>query len=378
MKIYLPDEINFIIDTIENAGYEAFAVGGCVRDALLGIKPYDYDITTSATPDEIKKLFPKTADTGIAHGTVTVITENYATEVTTFRTDGQYLNARKPENVKFVADIYEDLKRRDFTVNALAYNKKSGITDAFGGQIDLKNKILRTVGVPDKRFSEDALRILRLFRFSSKFNFKIEPETYKSALKNSPLLSNISRERIFSELINTIMAEHPEKIIPFISSGGLKSIGIENYTEKYPLNILPSIRELRFFAFAENCNTDAEVLAKNLKSDNRLKDVCKKLSALTSIDENDKVKLKRAMRTYTPQIVEYRLILDGKSREKFDEIQNNNEPYLISQLDIDGFDIENSGVSKDNIGNVLLCLSDYVIEHPSENHKNILLSKIKN
>ncbi len=175
-----------IIDTLLCAGFSAYAVGGAVRDCLLGLDAHDFDVTTSATPEKVKSLFEKTIDTGIAHGTVTVLEEGEAVEVTTFRADGEYLDNRKPESVTLVKDVSEDLSRRDFTINALCYNKQEGLIDLFGGQDDLKNKIIRAIGNPEERFSEDALRILRAVRFSAQLGFEIEEKTKKAMVECAP------------------------------------------------------------------------------------------------------------------------------------------------------------------------------------------------
>ena len=188
MKISIPQPASQIIKTLSAHGYEAYVVGGCVRDMLMDITPHDYEITTSASPEIILSLFEKTVPTGIKHGTVTVINSGFAAEVTTYRTDGEYSDHRRPERVTFVKSLKEDLARRDFTVNAIAYNENEGIKDFFGGREDIINKILRAVGEPKKRFCEDALRILRLFRFASVLEFTPEEATLKNALKCAPLL----------------------------------------------------------------------------------------------------------------------------------------------------------------------------------------------
>ena len=218
----IPEKIKFVLRTLTQNGYEAYIVGGCVRDSLLGITPSDYDVTTSAKPEEILGLFDKTVPTGLKHGTVTVIIENEPIEVTTFRTEGEYKDFRHPQNVEFVTDLREDLSRRDFTVNAVAYNETVGLVDLFGGLSDLENKILRSVGDSDKRFKEDALRILRLFRFASQLEFTPEEKTLKSALKLQNGLKNISKERIFSEIVKAVNGKNPKAILPLINSGGLE------------------------------------------------------------------------------------------------------------------------------------------------------------
>ena len=211
-KIQIPNSVQFIIHTIEQAGFEAYAVGGCVRDSILGRTPDDWDITTSAKPEEIKRLFRHTVDTGIQHGTVTVLIKKECYEVTTYRIDGEYEDSRHPKNIEFTSNLEEDLKRRDFTINAMAYNPKDGLVDIFGGIEDINKKIIRCVGNANDRFSEDALRILRAVRFAGQLGFAIEEQTKAAIVALAPTLKNISAERIRVELDKLLMGKHPELI----------------------------------------------------------------------------------------------------------------------------------------------------------------------
>ena len=212
MQIQLPEKVKFIIDKLENAGYEAYAVGGCVRDSLLGRIPDDWDVTTSATPMQVKSVFARTIDTGIQHGTVTVMLEHEGFEVTTYRIDGEYEDSRHPKEVIFTQNLVEDLKRRDFTINAMAYNDRSGIVDVFGGVDDLENKVIRCVGNATERFTEDALRMMRAVRFSAQLGFMIEENTQKAICELAPSLQNISAERIQVELVKLLVSPHPDYI----------------------------------------------------------------------------------------------------------------------------------------------------------------------
>ncbi len=209
MKIKVPEKVNYIIKTLQKHGYEAYAVGGCVRDSILGRIPDDWDITTSATPLETKALFARTFDTGIEHGTITVLLDKDAFEVTTYRVDGEYEDSRHPKEVTFTRSLKEDLLRRDFTINAMAYNEKEGLIDIFGGMEDLKNKIIRCVGNAEERFGEDALRIMRAVRFAAQLGFEIEDSTREGILKLAPTLENISAERIQVELIKMLVSPNP-------------------------------------------------------------------------------------------------------------------------------------------------------------------------
>lgn len=212
MQLIMPDDVRMIIDKLQEEGYEAFAVGGCVRDSYLGKTPHDWDITTNALPEEVKSLFRRTIDVGIQHGTVVVMVGDEGYEITTYRIDGEYEDNRHPKEVVFTASLAEDLRRRDFTINAMAYSEKTGIVDLFGGIDDLKRGIIRAVGNPRERFSEDALRILRAIRFSARFGYEIEEQTKEAIKELAPTLSNISAERIRDELEKMIMTDNPDRM----------------------------------------------------------------------------------------------------------------------------------------------------------------------
>ena len=198
MKI--PENASFIIQTLEKSGFEAYVVGGCVRDMVLGREPEDWDITTSATPQQVKALFRRTIDTGIQHGTVTVMVGSEGYEVTTYRMDGEYEDHRHPKEVVFTPNLIEDLKRRDFTINALAFNPRTGLVDEFDGLGDLERHCIRCVGVAKERFEEDALRMLRGIRFAGQLQFELEEKTLQAIEEKAPTLTNVSAVRIRTEL----------------------------------------------------------------------------------------------------------------------------------------------------------------------------------
>jgi tRNA nucleotidyltransferase (CCA-adding enzyme) len=212
LKIELPTHVKKIIGALESHGYEAYAVGGCVRDSLLGRMPQDWDITTSATPEQVKALFPRTIDTGIAHGTVTVMLDHSGYEVTTYRIDGEYEDARHPKEVTFTSNLLEDLKRRDFTINAMAYNETDGLVDAFDGIGDLKAGVIRCVGDPAERFTEDALRMLRAVRFAAQLGFSVEERTRQAVALLAGTIAKVSAERIQMELNKLLVSAHPEEL----------------------------------------------------------------------------------------------------------------------------------------------------------------------
>lgn len=210
VRINLPPKAQSVLETITDAGYEAYVVGGCVRDSILGREPEDWDITTSARPEQVKALFRRTIDTGLQHGTVTVMLGREGFEVTTYRIDGKYDDSRHPREVVFTPDLREDLKRRDLTINAMAYSHRTGLVDPFGGLEDLDAGLVRCVGNPEERFGEDALRILRAIRFSAQLGYEIEEETLAAIGKLAGTLSRISAERIQAELVKLLVSPHPD------------------------------------------------------------------------------------------------------------------------------------------------------------------------
>lgn len=210
INIVLPQQVEYMINTLNQAGFEAYAVGGCVRDSIMGREPDDWDITTDASPEQVKKLFRRTVDTGIKHGTVTIMLGKIGYEVTTYRIDGEYEDNRHPKQVMFTKSLEEDLRRRDFTVNAMAYHPKEGLVDLFDGMGDMERRCIRCVGDPRERFSEDALRIMRGVRFSAQFGYAIEKETKRAAGNLSGNLEKISAERIRVELVKLLVSPNPD------------------------------------------------------------------------------------------------------------------------------------------------------------------------
>ena len=228
MEIFMPKDVKFLIDKIYEHGYEAFMVGGCVRDSILNMIPNDYDITTNAKPDDIIKIFKdyKIIDTGIKHGTVSVVLNDNIYEITTYRIESEYENNRRPKSVEFTTNIEKDLERRDFTINAIAYNTKVGLVDKFNGIEDIKHRIIKTGGNPDERFEEDGLRMVRAIRFSSKLGFDIDINTLNSIYKNAPIIKNISIERINDEFNKTLISDNPKNIIFLYKTKIFENLGI--------------------------------------------------------------------------------------------------------------------------------------------------------
>lgn len=378
--LFIPPEIQFIIERLQKNGFEAYLVGGCVRDMLMDITPHDYDITTSASPEIILSLFEKTVPTGIKHGTVTVINGGFAAEVTTYRTDGEYSDHRRPERVTFVKSLKEDLARRDFTVNAIAYNENEGIKDFFCGREDIKNKILRAVGEPKKRFCEDALRILRLFRFASVLEFTPEEATLKNALKCAPLLESISAERISSELRKAVNGKNPEALKPLTDINGLKFIGIKNpdYSKIVPLQSAG----LALFGFLYSSTDNLMSALRFLKPSNKEKRLYENILTLLSLPfPQSKEEIKEMLfKTDLISVEKYLYFKNsyfGTDTENalsmLREISENGEPYRISDLKIGGRSLIKLGIKGEKVGETLEYLRQRVTADPTLNRREILL-----
>lgn len=399
MIIDLPKNVENIIGSLEEHGFEGFAVGGCVRDSLLKKTPKDWDITTDALPVDMKKIFKKTFDTGIAHGTVTVLMDGVGYELTTYRIDGNYSDGRHPDSVSFSKNLSEDLCRRDFTINAMAYSHNKGIVDLFGGRKDLQKGIIRAVGDAKKRFDEDALRMLRAVRFAAQLGFKIDDDTFAAIKEKAKLLSNVSKERIFVELNKSLNGDFAQNIKMVYTSGLYRYIGKEfakldkSIYDFYPRKF-HNKKHMYWAAFLENID-NVEAVKKilfELKSDNATRNntylLVKELkNPLPSSDEDIRWSLHRIGADLFCDYIEI-LKSDKKNvdiLDKIDTIENRyslilkeNHAYEISMLDITGKDLMDIGISKGpKIGEVLEFLLKKVIENPLNNEKSSLLRLAK-
>lgn len=407
VNINMPQNVKLIIDTLEEAGYEAFAVGGCVRDALMGRIPNDWDITTSATPEQVKSLFKRTIDTGIKHGTVTIMIGKEGYEVTTYRIDGEYIDGRHPDKVIFTSNLIEDLKRRDFTINAMAYNDRAGIVDAFHGVDDLNNKIIRCVGEATERFTEDALRILRALRFSAQLDFSIDSSTALAIEKLGKNLRLISKERIRTELDKLIISKCPDRI-KLVQVYKLNEYIFEDTTAinlndaKLYENIaalmvtLPNNHYLRWAALM-HYEEEPELVLRKLKFDNITINTCNKLvaAAHTPLPEN-KPGLRRIIVKYGREIFDNYLFtyLKGLSQcnlyplgsfdhintvEKlYKEIIADNDCISTKDMALGGSILLKEGFeSGKKMGEVLNYLFERVLDEPSLNNFDTLLNLAK-
>lgn len=382
VRLSLPETVLACIRTIEAGGFEAYCVGGCVRDLLLGRDAKDYDLATDGRPAEIARLFDRVLETGIRHGTVTVLQNGMAIEVTRYRSDGVYLDHRRPEQVAFVDHIEEDLSRRDFTINAMAYHPEKGLLDPFGGQADLAAGVIRSVGEPARRFDEDALRILRAFRFASTLGFMVEPETLAASAAAAPLLRQISRERILAELTGLLSGRHPEALEPLLACGGLDFLGLRFRNSLSQLQILPSDTALRFAALCFLCGADETEVLKNLKSSTALagavRAYCREFRQ--PLPPSPAV-LKKRLSGLSPErwelLLAARETLLGEDTafalEWLEKILRENQPYTLAMLAVNGRDIAALGGEGRQIGVILDKLLSVVLEDPSQNKKEALL-----
>ncbi len=396
LKIKVPGPVREILDTLKENGFEAYIVGGCVRDAILGLEPKDYDITTSALPEQVKSLFSNTVDTGIQHGTVMVVRHGVGYEVTTYRIDGEYKDGRHPEQVTFTRSLAEDLKRRDFTINAFAYDPEKGLVDLFDGLGDLNDRLIRCVGDPNARFTEDALRIMRAVRFSAQLSFKIETVTLAAIGKHVQNLKNVSMERIRVEFEKTLLSAHPEKINQYAALGMAEFIVPEAHLSAKCFHAEdaelyqavkeddPLIKELRLAVFLRRLTAEeASKVLRRMKYDN--KTIYKVSGIIKSQDRTilpEKKDVKLAMHEMGQDIFEAQLsfqeILRSANMDKLREIEQqiiaDQEPYEIAQLCINGNDLIEAGIPKGTqIGDCLNALLQKVIEDPQLNEKETLL-----
>lgn len=433
LKIQLSDGVKVIISKLNNYGFEAFAVGGCVRDCVIGLVPHDWDICTNAKPEQIKHCFKDfdTFDSGIKHGTISVIYKRSIYEITTYRIDGEYLDSRHPESVEFTNDITKDLARRDFTVNAMAYNEEKGLVDPFGGIQDVSRKIIKCVGDPDKRFDEDALRILRALRFASVYGFSIDKKTSDSVKNKSYLLRNIAYERIAAEFNKLLCGKNVEEILngykevfsvfipEFKPMFNFKQLNVHSnedlwhqttalvkLVEKDPLlRVVMLLHDIgkpescpngrcKYYNYPKLSAEIAERILLRLRYSKNFVDDCLKLIEYQDVRLYDSKKnLKRVMNIVgvdnTRRLIKIQQAINSllyfKQDEKFmtaqrqlEEIINGDECFKLSHLAVNGKDIINLGIKEGKaVGEILDILVNKVIDEELPNTKIILLEAAK-
>lgn len=395
----MPDYVKNCIEILERSGFSAYAVGGAVRDCLLGLEPSDWDVTTSATPDETLKVFAdyRTIPTGIKHGTITVLFDENGKqvpiEITTFRIDGEYRDNRHPESVLFSRDVRDDLSRRDFTVNAMAYNEREGLVDAFGSKKDLENRIIRAVGDPEKRFTEDALRILRAFRFSAQLGFEIEEKTLSAAQKCAPLLQSIARERVGAEFKKLIASRGVAYTLKKMIENGVWSATFGASLPSNDLILKLSNLECGDFAtrlvilISEFTDEGKAKFLNSLRLSNKEKSLVLRLSLVKNFvfDENfakNDACARRFLHLYTNISTQGIVLLRFWGERDFADLvsseANKKPPLSISELDIRGGDIlAICGDDHTRVGVILNELLERVIEDPTLNENSKLIEIAK-
>lgn len=437
MDITLPKGVGYIIKELNINGHEAYVVGGCIRDILIGLQPKDYDITTSADPDEVIRIFKKTIATGIKHGTVGVVTTDGIYDVTTYRSEGEYINSRYPANVIFIDDLVEDLRRRDITINAIAYNTEKGIIDPFDGTADIRGKIIRAVGNPILRFKEDALRILRAIRLATTLNFNIEEKTLFGIVETMDGLQFISVERIREELNTILLSEKPSRgiymlfqlgVIKYVIPEIMTMAVFSQFNQHHDKDVLghtldvvdhvPAKLHLRLAALFHDCGKPgtftvdrngighfyghelrsseiAETILERLKYD---KKTSKKILTLisnhmVSTDMKNELKLKKLIQRLgkenindlfelktadfisKPESGNTKLFEISGLRDRMIDIIDRKDPLNIRDLYVNGQDIMNLGVKEGRaVGNILNDLLDKVLKDPRLNEKETLLN----
>lgn len=395
----IPEQVGQIIGILQEHGFEAYAVGGCVRDTLLGREPEDWDITTSARPEQVKQLFRRTIDTGLQHGTVTIMLGHQGYEVTTYRIDGEYEDGRHPKQVEFTSSLLEDLRRRDFTINAMAYSHETGIVDAFGGIEDLKRGVIRCVGNAMERFSEDALRILRAIRFSAQLDFWIEEETWNGISRIAPNLSKVSKERIQMELTKLLLSAHPERMRQVYETGisAYVSDAFHNLNwESMEISAnLPATKAVRWAAFLR-CEKSGEAAAwplpdqtgraaqtavhvlRDLKLDNETIGIVRTLVDWSGVSMcPEETMLRRAMSRMEPEVWDALILLNGYGeaiQSLTRQIRERGDCLSLKDLAVKGQDLIASGIKPGKeIGRILQRLLEHVLESPQDNKKETLL-----
>ena len=349
------------------AGFPAYYVGGCVRDRLLGRPVHDWDVTTAALPEEVMALFEHCVPTGIHHGTVTVFLDGAQAEVTTFRTEGVYLDGRHPSEVRFVRTLAEDLSRRDFTINAMAMDADGNVTDLFGGRDDLARRCIRCVGDPEKRFREDALRMLRAYRFSAQLGFALDAATAGAVERCAPLAAALSMERIRDEMEKTLLSPRPPVLRTMADAGLLKAAGIDALPELDWLAELPTEPSVRW--------TGLKVLYPALEP-SRLRlpsRLCSLIGRAASAycPQPDRLALKRAVAENGTEAAEIAAALAGEGA-LLSEILASGECVTLGQLAVSGSDL--SWLRGREVGQMLHALLAHVLRHPEENSRETLLN----
>lgn len=390
MILQIPSKVAVILDTLHTHGYEAYAVGGCVRDTLLGRLPDDWDITTSARPEEVKELFRRTVDTGLQHGTVTVLLGEEGFELTTYRIDGEYTDHRHPAEVAYASQLSEDLMRRDFTINAMAYNEQTGLVDLFDGIADIHRKVIRCVGEPMERFTEDALRIMRAVRFSAQLGFTIEEKTWAALKELAPTLVHVSQERIQVELVKLLVSSHPHYVKNLQDAGILAVIlpelGEVRQDRLKHLQVLPADKKLRLAALLLPLgDKKAKAVLRRLKFDNDTISTVGRLIRWYDRDfEPGLLDMRHGLNEIGDDLMEQLLQFQEyrhpveEARKSFSEVVRLGQCYQLKQLALTGNDLIDMGIKPGRqIGEYLHACLELVLDEPDKNEKAYLRTYVE-
>ena len=358
-----PDEI---IKTLERAGFEARYVGGCVRDTLLNRPIHDWDIATQALPEDVMRLFPHCVPTGIRHGTVTVLLDGVSAEVTTYRLDGVYHDGRHPDGVRFVRRLADDLARRDFTINAMAMDESGAVTDLFGGRDDLSRRVIRCVGDPETRFREDALRMLRAYRFAAQLGFSLDAQTQTAICRCAPLCAALSRERVREEAEKALLSDRPEYFGRMLSEGLLEACMRAEHADFSGLSALPKTPEARWTAAKLRCPALDPASFRLPAKLCRLID----LTAQTWREGRTEADWKRLIAEHGWETA--RLQADMQRTDIVRQIETRGDCVTLRQLAVTGADFP--ALRGKDVGRMLHLLLVYVLDHPGQNTKAQLLA----
>lgn len=365
------EEANGILRRLREAGFQAFLVGGCVRDLLLGRPVHDWDVTTSAKPEQVLSLFERCIPTGIRHGTVTVLEAGTSYEVTTFRTDGAYVDGRRPASVQFVSDLTGDLSRRDFTVNAMAMDENGAITDPFGGRADLTARCVRCVGEPALRFQEDALRMLRAVRFSAQLGFSMAAETARAMAVYAHLCTRLSAERVRDEVEKTLLSPQPELVGVMVRLGMLERFGAQGLHDLSGLREIPCERTARWAALKRLI---PEIRLASFRLDHGTVRLCQ-ASAAYYRPFFSALELKQLVADQGWETARCICLLNGQICE-LEALLQSEQCVTLAQMAVTGRDLQ--WLSGPDVGNMLRRLLGYVHQHPQENERGRLLELAAN
>lgn len=386
-EIFIPNYALSVMDRLRAAGEEVYIVGGCVRDALLGIAPHDYDMAVSCPPERTLEILSdfRTIATGLKHGTVTAISEGNPIELTTFRTDGDYTDSRHPDSVKFTRSINDDLSRRDFTVNAMAYSHESGLIDLFGGREDLEKRVIKAVGRAELRFSEDALRIMRAFRFSAQLGFSIDADTLSGAVAVASGLKNIARERIGAEFIRLLCSSHPIEALITMKESGILEYASPSYSpSNRVISLLPSIENVDVARLGLYlCEAD-EVCARDilngLKTSNRQRSGALRIARESQTEistRSDAAHLRARAGEDAIHCARASVLLGISEESAIELVLQSDSPRSIADLKIGGAELMEIGYSGREIGKELASLLEAAMNDPSLNSREQLTELAK-